>query len=376
MASLMDVSKPTLTFNYRPMQTTEQDLERFATCFRENGSSKNLEELRWQYLDNPVGRTFVDFALDSSGEPPTIAGIYAVQPVRMRVGNACILGAQSVNTLTDHRYRGQGLFVSLARSVYHRCAEQGVGLVYGFPNGQSAHGFFTKLDWQPLDPVPFLVRPLQTRYVAEQLSKLGNKVPSWLKPLASLTRQIPNVRLPLGVVARGVRLQTIDHFDERFDELWRSILSAGRVAIAVDREHQYLQWRFVRKPRADYQRLAIYQKEQLLGFVVFTVLRKHQGCIGYVMELLYKPGHHTLGATLLSAALQRMLEQGADVALAWNMPHSPNRLAYLQHLFIPLPSSLRPIELHMGVRTLQPLVSAEPSQRESWYISYSDSDTV
>src|SRR4051812_7404809 len=108
-----------------PMQPTDADLARFKRCFDENNSvPRSVSLLDWQYRRPPAAAILVDFAVDGSVESPAenteVAGIYAVFPVRFKIGAEERIGVQSLDTLTDHRYRGKGIFTSLARSLYDR----------------------------------------------------------------------------------------------------------------------------------------------------------------------------------------------------------------------------------------------------------------
>src|SRR5689334_17290462 len=122
------------------MTGSDEDLCRFAGCFEANGDPKDPRVLRWQYQENPVQRVYVDLALDTSpssqgsSQEDKVAAIYATFPVEMQIGAHRVVGVQSLDTLTDSAYRGRGLFTTLAASVYERCRESGVALVYGFPN--------------------------------------------------------------------------------------------------------------------------------------------------------------------------------------------------------------------------------------------------
>ncbi|MBM4780049.1 MAG: hypothetical protein GQE15_20280 [Archangiaceae bacterium] len=62
--------------------------------------------------------------------------------------------------------------------------------------------------------------------------------------------------------------------------------------------------------------------------------------------------------------------------IAWCLEHSPNHRAYRSNGFFPLPERLRPIELHVGVRSLAAPAEANLGNRRNWYLSYLDSDTV
>jgi hypothetical protein len=156
--------------------------------------------------------------------------------------------------------------------------------------------------------------------------------------------------------------------------LWHDF--AADVGVAVDRNAAYLNWRLRRRPANDYRHLALYDAGKLAGFVSFCLREKHGAKLGYILELLYARGTTRAGSALLNAALGELASGGAELSLAWNLPHSANRAAYVRSGFMPLPQSLRPIELHWGVRRLAADAEAVLGNRSQWYLSYLDSDTV
>jgi GNAT superfamily N-acetyltransferase len=347
---------------FRALTAGDDDLTRFAACFEANGDPKDVRHLRWQYREPPVGRTYVDAAEDASGR---LGGIYAVFPTRFRLGDRVVTGVQSLDTLTDEHHRGKGLFTKLAKRVYDRCTTDDVALVYGFPNGSSAHGFFEKLGWTRLDPVPFLVRPLSVRYLLRRArvpEGLAGLVPAGWPTL----RRAPRLAADEEV---AVTLQV----DEAMAAVWTGF--ATQVRAAVERDLPYLRWRLSR-PKGGYKLLVFRRGGAVLGWTALTVLDKHGGRVGYVMELLYPPSEPRIGEALAHAALDEMRASGAEVALAWCLDHAPNRDAYRAAGFRTLPQALRPIELHFGVRALAAPADAALANRENWYLSYLDSDTV
>jgi hypothetical protein len=348
----------------RPMGPGEDDLERFRRCFEDNGSPRSLEELRWQYHQTPEQALYVDFAIAGSLQ---LAAIYATFPVRFWIDGRDAVAVQSLNTLTDEAFRGKGLFVRSAESVFDRCAEQGVAFVYGFPNAHSARGFFDRLQWRRLDPVPFLIKPLKANYFLERLGPT--------RPIAKFLPSIPLSRTPAARLGEGYHLTDALEFDDRYDRLWETF--AARVRVAIRRDHRYLTWRFIEKPGEDYRLLALWTKSgDLAAYVVYTSKTKHGGRIGYVMECIHDPAHEQAAVALLRHSLNAMARAGCDAVLAWNFDHAPNHSLFTKTHFMPMPEKLRPIELHFGVR---PLAWPEPEvlfNREGWYISYCDSDTV
>jgi GNAT superfamily N-acetyltransferase len=355
-------------FDFIPMEPLESDLVRFRDCFVRNHSAKQVSALSWMYLENGSKQLLVTFAVHRHETVPGyLAGIYAVLPVRFRVDETVIEAAQSLNTMTDHKYQKRGLFVALASDVYARCRAASIAFVYGFPNGSSAHGCFKRLEWKPLDPVPFLIKPLRARYFLKRMPIL--------KHIASILPDLP-LRWSLGLGARNqeIELRPIATFDSDTDTVWKAFSTGVRVGL--ERDAAYLNWRFS-KPGEDYQTIGAYDGSgRLRGFVVWTAKAKHGGRIGYIMELLFDPGAPTIGQLLIREANDRLVRAGCDVVLAWCFDHSPNFGAYLGGSFFKMPERYRPIELHFGVRVLADKLGDVLSDRKNWYISYADSDTV
>lgn len=349
----------------RPMLRTEEDLLAFKDCFERNNSPQELARLRWHYLDNPLQDLFVDLAVAHDNGKERIGGIYATFPVRAWISGDVVMAAQSLDTLTDADFRGKGLFKRLATSLYERCREQDVAFVYGFPNASSAFGFFHRLAWTQLDPVPYLLRPLRVRYFVRALSVRD-----------SIVAKIPDIDVPvLGCPRLGPEqeIRVATSFGQEYDRLWEAFASGIRVA--VHRDHHYLMWR-LNRPQGNYKTLAYYSSGELKGFVTFCVRKKHGGVVGYIMEALYDPNSPSVGRALIAFALRQMQDLNADLALAWCLRHSPNYASYLTSGFLPLPERLRPIQLHFGVRALAAPPDAALGNRRNWYISYLDSDTV
>jgi hypothetical protein len=347
------------------MERTEADLALFKATFERNGSPRTIEHLRWQYLANPTGKIFVDLAIPDD-DAARAAAIYSVMPVKLRLSGDVVLGVQSLDTLTDAEFRGKGLFVKMAQSVFARCEKDGVACVYGFPNGNSAHGFFRRLGWARLDPVPFLVRPLRANFFLRRLGPLG--------PLAAKLPALPLMPVRRPALPRSQEIRPVTQFDAAFDELWNRF--AQGIGAAVHRDSKYLDWRLKKKPGQHYRVLGLYENQRLLAFCAFDVEDKHGGRVGYILEAIHEPGRNTEATRLIGEAIAEMDEDGAEVVLAWCLPHSPNYSAIRKAGFISLPERLRPIELHVGVRPLAAPPTANLGNRTNWYLSYLDSDTV
>jgi hypothetical protein len=331
------------------------DLQKVQDLFSQNGFPRASREVEWIY--EPLGRDAPHAAIAEAGE--ATAGLYVTVPARFKCGDRTLLAAQSLDTMVDAKFRGFGLFTKLARAVYDEMARSGVAFVYGFPNGNSYPGFVQKLGWATLDPVPFLFRPLSLGYA---FGKLNSKL-----------RNLPLRMPPIGRRGRSEQIQGLPD-REAIDTLWANF--SRNLGVARVRDHEFLSRRYSRHPRAIYRYRAVIDAGKLAGLIIYCVEDKHGGRIGYVMELMCIADRQDCAGWLLADAVHDMSNDSCDGVLAWCLEHSPYYDKYLKQIFLPMPTRLRPIELHFGGRQL----SGEPIEmlkdRKQWYLSYSDSDTV
>jgi hypothetical protein len=340
--------------------TDEKELADYKKAFDNNNSPKYIEKLEWMHFHNPVNTPLVSITYGKGGE---VASIYAVMPIFFKIENSLVKACQSLDTLTDINHRGKGLFVESANNVYKSASESDYKLVYGFPNGSSVHGFIKKLNWKLLDPVPFLFKPLKSGYFLKKI--LGNSIGSLLNFNISSTKKIG--------LSKSEEIIEIKRFSKDSDVLWESFSSLFKVSI--NRNSDYLNWRFVEKPDENYKRYGFYRNGKLLGFIVFINKDKHSGNIGYIMELIVLPNEAEVGKKLLQWALNDFIKNKVDVILSWCFQHSPNFQIFKSKRFFDLPEKLKPIELHFGYANFN-ADEGIVCKRENWYLSYADSDTV
>ena len=363
------VARADITFE--AMLPTEADALAFKECFDRNDQSKDLLTVRWHFIDNVLKSTKVLFAKAALFEsmPKVIGAIYAVLPNRFFVSGNVVLGIQSLDTLTDLAFRRMGLFTDLADEMYRNCAQNGYKLVYGIPNKNSAHGFYTKLGWINLDPLPLLIKPLRLSYILRRLP--------YLRTLAHF---LPDVRLQRPLFRRhlnlkGVQLVPIVRFDERADELWYSFRNAT-CKVAVERDKNYLNWRIFEKPNGGYSAVGLMSTDQsLLGYVIFKGSPRSGQGAGAIVELIFRPDLYQVGAVLLDYAVEKLAQLGCDAVLAMNFGHSINHDIFMNSGFLNVPPRFVPDELHFGARSFDHAYDAAIADRRNWYLSLCDSDT-
>jgi hypothetical protein len=301
-----------------------------------------------------------------------LAGQYATMPVRLQHDGKPVLGLLSLDTATDPDFERQGVFTTLARELYERAAGE-APIVFGFPNVNSAPGFYRKLGWVELRPYPLLVRPIGNAEEAirawkPRLAPLG----SLIALLAPLLRALEHVIKVTG--ERGsASVRTLDGFSGWADDLWAG-LSAQLGTCAV-RDAAYLNWRFCSAPYA-YRRYALHRGAGPVGFAVTTFRPFRGGKLAYLMELMV-PEDDCAGARLLLAhTCLDAAREGATAIVTLATQRHPHRRAMLQSGFVPAPEPLK-AKFSFGVRHNGPgIVPNELFHMDDWYLSGADLDTI
>jgi GNAT superfamily N-acetyltransferase len=342
------------------MRPVESDLEIIQRAFRDHGQERDLASLRWQYIDPPLGSLTL-FAEDSKlGD---FAAMLAAVPIPIKLAGNPVIGAQAIDLLVAPHYRGRGLFATLAKELYAQASDLRIQLLFGFPNGNAAHGWFERYGWSRWDPVPYMIRPLRLAFLARQLAR-------------KLKVSVPMPDAPL-LLARGTsvdrnRIETValTSFDAASDALWEQF--SKPIHTAVRRDSTYLKWR-MKRPNASYVAHAAYDGNELTALMISDISRKGTHTIGHVLELFFDPRRHASARRLLGYVLREMYEKGADVAVSLCLPSSPSFLTFVAMGFVPLPRRLRDVESHFGGRLLD--CPSQPLARNEWYVSYLDSYT-
>jgi Acetyltransferase (GNAT) domain len=110
------------------------------------GVQLNENTLRRKFNTQFTGLAYLGMiARDDANFPSAYYGVF---PVKVLVENQPYLVAQSGDTMTHKAHQGKGLFVKLAKETYKLAAENGIQVVFGFPNSNSYPGFVKKLDWK------------------------------------------------------------------------------------------------------------------------------------------------------------------------------------------------------------------------------------
>jgi Acetyltransferase (GNAT) domain len=144
-----------------------------------------------------TGVEYVGFLAYTKNNFPV--AFYGVIPCFLTYQNKTLLVAQSADTMTHPNYRFKGMFVDLSRRTFNLCKENGIQLVFGFPNQNSYHGAIHKLGWIETETMRCFIIPVNTIPLERICKKLGLQ-----KLYTGYCQMILKRPLPLKGVANSV----------------------------------------------------------------------------------------------------------------------------------------------------------------------------
>jgi|GEM_PF-3974749 len=322
----------------------------------------------WKYFRNPSGKAFGCCAeLDGK-----LVGFYANMPVRIKVGDRVVAGAQAVDAMVALAVRRQGLFSKLGSRSSAGAAQEGVRLSYAVANPISRAGAVKRLAFADVGEVPRFVRVLDPGGVVRIAGLMGARALAYR--LALRIAQL--VSGPLKP-ASEIRVSRVSSIDGRFDVLWRAV--ATEFPVAVVRDSDYLTWRYVDNPLVQYTILIAERGGDLLGYAILSHRDLEQGIVA-IAELIVSPGDRFAGVALLAKAVARAEELGAAQMQCWMLPRYTFYTELLRTSgFIFSDGALVPRLFGYTSSLIAKSVdghrlSPDPLQLRNWYLTMGDQD--
>lgn len=287
---------------------------------------------RWYYLENPMGESVITLCFD--GE--TLVGHYAVTPAILYHGGNEHHAAFSMTTMTHPDYAGRGIFTKLAKEAYDRCESVGIKAIYGFPNTNSYDGFTRKLGWQGFGQVPTL-----------EIDGLPKKY---------------DKQAPLPTILHAKKSPSTD-------SLWKKAIYPKKVV--VPRTREYFEWRYFRKPGAEYTVFSFEDADgALVGVIVLKLHVQDSAVTGHIVDFL-AIDDNDVRKSMLSEAFDFFGESGTTRISTWLPGKRPEAECLLEAGF-----HVGQWPTYFGAKPLGPPseFAATVTDLENWDITMGDSD--
>lgn len=321
--------------------------------------------LSWKYLDHPHTFNAATVAYHSE----ELVGALGAVPKRIKIRDAVVYGTHELDMMVKKDYRDRGTFFELFRFRVSRAAELGIAMSIGM-NDRLLRALAERfLGYRDVDMIPQFVRILDTTHYTRQ--RFGGR-------LAGLIAKIP-IALYFGMLdlssrfvsrlsCAGFEVRRIDRFSGEFDELWSRL--SPSIDIAVVRDSEYLNWRYVDNPARDFEMLSARDRSgTLCGYIVYALLEGSENQ-GIILELMTAPGSASAARLLIDRALSDMKSRRMKMAVSWAFPEQRNVGALLSAGFV-----MREQNLFLQIRNLSNDIDQNfISDRRNWFISIGDND--
>ncbi len=232
-------------------------LSLFKKVFKED---REVDYWKWLYLKNPAANSIIALAEDES----KIVGQCTLLPSKMDFKGEHFLAGQSIDTMVDSDYRGQGLHKILAEKTYDIGKEKDIKIRTGFPSNDALRGLLGSIGGTLTTGVPLYMN----------IYKLDNFLTAVFKirPIAKIF-SIPGIAF-IKILHRDKKLKAeknyeireIKEFGEEFDVLSTAISQKNKIMTV--RSSNFLNWRIKDNPEIDYTTQAAYLDEVLVGYII------------------------------------------------------------------------------------------------------------
>lgn len=329
------------------------DIELIRELYRAvRGDNRPVTYDRWRYLDSPYGSTPGAMAVEGG----RAVGFYPVWPAPLRIGWESIPGAQAMDIMTHPDFRGQGVFMAMAKACFEIAAQRGIRLLYGFPNAASYPGHVRRSGWTHAGDVPHWMRPIRP--------SRHPRMPAPLGPMADATAAM----WPTGRT-RDYDVAASPADPARLSALGEDSEVAG--LCRVKRDPAWLAWRYARAAAQDYEWIAAAKDGTIRAIAVWGMQDETWGKSRDGRAHLVELSGADAGAreAALAGVIARARARGAwlleGVTNAPATIRSLRRAGFVAHRSAPL--IVRPL----GDAAFAP----DPREGRHWHIMGGDLDT-
>lgn len=282
------------------------DEEQIQVVFEKTFKKKrSLKEWEWKFKHNPKFQQPFILVYEEDGK---ILGNFSLWMAEAFIhGEKKVIGLR-VDTMVDPDARGRGIYKKLTDALFTEANNAGIDYLYGFPAPKAKELFIRYTGALELIQTPRLV------HIQKPFTLLSTKVKPirLLQPLDKLL----SLRTNKSTLNQDITIQRINKFDSAFDQL--AFDTRNLDSVLINRDSQYLNWRYIDHPTNEYRVHAMYKQEELQGYVITKEENKGSYRNGFIVDLLAKNEEAWL--TLIDAAKQDLKD--AALIQTWSLPHT------------------------------------------------------
>jgi len=222
----------------------------------------------WIYENNPYGTP--KCWLLKHNKTNKFIGAASLIPRRMYVNGKPMMAGIAADMMIEKKHRTLGPALMLERAVIDCCKKGEFDFIYGF-SPPAAYTAQIKAGFKFIGNAIRMVRPLKTASIIEK--QKGKTVATLFSPLLDTTLQIIDnfTFITKSFLKPNFSCCILDHFDERFDNLWHKAPKNG--LIIGERTASYLNWRYMKSPYHKHKTFILQdKKEKILGYIIYSLI--------------------------------------------------------------------------------------------------------
>ena len=286
--------------------------------------SQNYWRWRFQQLER------ADQLILLAWENDILVGHYAVSPVNIAFKSETLPAALSLTTMVHPNWQRRNIFTYLASKLYEKLWEEGYKCVFGFPNNSSFKGFTSKLNWTAINDI----------------IKLRCIIPH-SKPKGSCVVSICDT------FTLGHNTLISRFYDNK---------------IMVERNLQYLKWRYLYHPINKYYIFNCYHNQELVAYCVTSMYATENGVECQFVDMIARTNSYA--EQLLLEVIRYYFNKNIFIFTIWSSLGSEKLKMLLEMGF----------EKTNEVTHFGGLFKGQISdmnifyEKDSWYLTMGDSD--
>lgn len=328
-----------------------------------NAGKYDINHWLWQYVKLPSAKSFVYGAFDADN---ALIGYYHIPCYNGQFDNRQVLIGMIQDVAISRRFRGGGVFRGLAQFAHQDVARE-VDFIYTFPNQKSIHTFIKYNQHTLVQTLPSFVLPVKPAAIVR--SKLHLPIINHLiTPIVFFHQKICRIN-----ISKNYQFIFDNSLTAETEVLFASFNSLHKITII--RNNQYIQWRFLDKPKSKHYVLKVLYNKKLVALLIF----KPDEMLGNPALLLMDYAHIGNENHLISA-LQWLREVGLNqIAEPVNMIFTAGNDSFFSTLhkigFIRIPKKFNPRPLNLLVKNSR--ISDNSSalfNPQNWLITLADWD--
>lgn len=267
----------TVTYDSRYLPQVEK---LWAEQYEERGLEKRKQLFEWVNGGNPFMNGVRPYYLLLDGEK--VVGMHGMMPLWFTVHGKKQRGYFAHDILLSKDYRGKGLGKIILQQMMLKTDSFAGALWFNEPN----YRLYQKAGWLDIPNLSAYVKIYDPAYFVE--SMVQNRVFKKLIVGLVVTAMAVWNKLCIKSSKQNIRITKVERFDSSIDSLFKE--TANRYGIMAMRSHEYLNWKFSKKPFNNYHKYIAYDEYgKPSGYIVMKTDKLRNAERGKILDFLVHP---------------------------------------------------------------------------------------